>query len=356
MADQGIETTVTIPRTMRAARHSGYGPVSVLEIVADQPVPEPGPGQLLIRNRATSVNPIDSAVRNGYGAAYWEHSGQVVLPHIPGRDVVGAVVATGPGVTRFAVGGEVWAGTFSGGSAEYVTVMESWAAPRPRNLTDLEAASLPYVALTAWTALVNLAGVTPQNAAGKKILIPRGAGGVGYVAIQVMKAWGAHVATFVSPRNIPLMEALGVDVIVDRTTHDFAQEFHDYDVVLDSFPGLEQELLGTLKVGADAAYVSIVTPKLQLIDKYGIDEGLAAGEKVFAERVAAQHALGRRYYWSFMEPNGAALAELGNLVEAGVIKPLLDRVYRLDELAEAHAFIDTKQVQGKVVVDIAARP
>jgi NADPH:quinone reductase-like Zn-dependent oxidoreductase len=356
MADQGIEDTVTIPRTMHAARHNGYGPVSVLEIVADQPVPTPGPGELLIRNRATSVNPIDSAVRSGYGAAYWEHTGQVVLPHIPGRDVVGAVVAAGPGVSRFAVGDEVWAGTFSGGTAEYVAVMESWAAPRPRNLTDIEAASLPYVALTAWTALVSLAGITPENAAGKKIIIPRGAGGVGNVAIQVMKAWGAHVATFVSPKNIPIMKALGVDVVVDRTSQDFADVLHDYDVVLDSFPGLEQKLLGTLKVGGDAAYVSIVTPKLQLIDKHGIAQGQALGETVFAERVAAQQALGRRYYWSFMEPDGAALGQIGRLVEAGAVRPLVDRVYRLDQLAQAHAFIDTKQVQGKVVIDIAARP
>jgi NADPH:quinone reductase-like Zn-dependent oxidoreductase len=340
---------------MRAARHAGYGPVDILEIVSDQPVPRPGPGQLLIRNRATSVNPIDSAVRSGYGSAYWEHTGQVVLPHIPGRDVVGAVVATGPGVNRFAVGDEIWAGTFSGGSADYVTVMESWAAPRPNNLTDIEAAALPYVGLTAWTALVTLAGLTPENTAGKKVIIPRGAGGVGNVAIQVMKAWGAHVATIVSTKNIPLMQALGADVVVDRTSQDFTDVLHDYDVVLDSFPGSEQKLLGTLKVGADAAYVSIVTPKLHLIDKNGIEEGQALGERLFAERVAAQQALGRRYYWSFMEPDGAALAQIGKLVEAGAIKPLVDRVYPLDDLAEAHAFIDTKQVQGKVVIDIAAR-
>jgi reticulon-4-interacting protein 1, mitochondrial len=344
-----------VPRVMRAARHSGYGAAhDVLELVYDHPVPQVGNDQLLIHNRATSVNPIDSAVRSGYGAAYWEAIGQVALPHIPGRDVAGTVVAAGRNVTRFAVGDEIWAGTFSGGSADYVAISESWAARRPRAWSDLEAGSLPYVALTVWAALVRQVGLTPQNTAGKKIIIPRGAGGVGSFAIQLMKAWGAHVATIVSTGNIEFVKSLGADVVIDRTCEDFSEVLVDYDVALDTSFGIEQKLLGALKSNADAAYVAILTPKLRLIDRHGLDKGQELGEEFFLEKVAAQRAFGRSYYWSFMKPDGEALAEITQLADAGKIKPVIDRIYPLDKLADAHDFSDSKQVRGKIVIDLGA--
>jgi NADPH:quinone reductase-like Zn-dependent oxidoreductase len=338
---------------MRAARHSRYGSAhEALEIVTDHAVPTPGPGQLLVRNHATSVNPIDSVVRGGYGAEFWKSTGQVVFPHIPGRDVVGTVVEVGPGVSRFAVGDRVWAGTFSGGSAEYVVIQESWAARPPHEWTDVEAGSLPYVALTVWSALVDQAGLTPESARGKKIIIPRGAGGVGSFAIQLMKAWGAEVATIVSTGNVDLVRRLGADTVIDRTQQDFSEVLHDYDVAFNTSFGIEQALLDALKTGADAAYVSIVTPKMQLMDKHGLEKGQAMGKELFQQMVDSQRALGRRYYWSFMQPNGDALAQVAKLAETGAIQPVIDRVFPLEKLAEAHELSDTKQVQGKIVIQI----
>lgn len=350
----GLPHTIeSIPSTMKAMVQMGYGAArDVLRTTFDQPVPQPRAGEILVRNRATSVNPVDSAVREGYGSAYFEAKGMVKLPFIPGRDVAGVVVEIGPGVSTFAVGDDVWAGTLSGGSAEYVAVPAEWAARLPTTLSPLPAASMPYVALTAWTALVKHARLTPENTSGKKIIVPRGAGGVGSFAIQLLKAWGAHVATICSASNIDLVRSLGADIVLDRATQSVSDVLSDYDVAFDTSFDMEEKLLKALKIGADAVYVSVVNPKLRLIDKHGLDQGEALGNDLLSDRVAAQRLLGRRYFWSFMEPDGQALSEIGRLVDSGLIKPIIDRVYKLDQLDEAQDYCATKQARGKILIDI----
>jgi reticulon-4-interacting protein 1, mitochondrial len=342
------------PQRMRAALQTGYGAAAdVLRIVADQPVPVPASGEVLIRNLATSVNPIDSAVRGGYGSQYWESKGLISFPFIPGRDVAGIVAATGAGVTRFRTGDEVWAGTLSGGAAEYIAVPEVWVARRPKIWSPIEAASLPYVALTAWTALVKQVGLSAGNTRGKKIIVPRGAGGVGSFAIQWLKAWGAEVATICSTRNVALVRELGADVVIDRTAAE-QPRLAEYDVAFDTSFDTEQPLLDALKTHADAAYVSIVTAKFQLIDRYGVDKGEQLAAEYLEERIASQRRLGRRYYWSFMEPDGAALEEIARLIDQGLIKPVVDRVYPLAKLGDAQDYCSTKQARGKIVVSLDA--
>ncbi|MFV3075527.1 zinc-binding dehydrogenase [Niveispirillum fermenti] len=342
---------------MRAIQHSTYGTAAeVLHLVDDAPIPVPGAGEILVRVHATSVNPIDCAVRGGYGAAYWEKIGFVKQPHIPGRDVAGTVAALGEGVTGYTPGDAVWAGTLSGGTADYMAIPADWAAPAPPSLSFAEAGSIPYAILTAWAALVDHAGLTPENAAGKRVVVPRGAGGVGSLAIQLLKAWGAEVATIVSTRNVDLVRELGADTVIDYTRQDFADHLHGYDVAFDTSFDVEDKLLGALKTGADAAYVSIVTPKLLLIDRHGLEEGLARGEALFAERVAAQKALGRRYAWAFMKPNGEALRIVGDLVRAGRIRPVIDRVLPMTEMVAAHEYCESRQARGKIVIDVAGTP
>lgn len=342
---------------MRAIQHSAYGTAAeVLRLNNDAPMPVAGPGDILVRVQATSVNPIDCAVRGGYGAALWEKTGLVKAPHIPGRDVAGIVAAVGEGVTGFKPGDAVWAGTLSGGTADYMAMPAGWAAPMPPSLSFVEAGSIPYAILTAWAALVDHAGLTPGNAKGKRVVVPRGAGGVGSLAIQLLKAWGAEVATIVSTRNIDLVRSLGADTVIDYTAQDFADHLHDYDVAFDTAFDVEERLLGTLKTHADAVYVSIVTPKLLLIDRYGLEEGLARGEALLAERVAAQRALGRRYAWAFMKPDGNALRIVGDLVQAGRIRPVIDRVLPLTEIVAAHEYCESKQARGKIVIDVAGTP
>jgi NADPH:quinone reductase-like Zn-dependent oxidoreductase len=339
---------------MRAVLHRRYGAArDVLELVHDLAVPTPGARDILVRVHATSVNPIDCAVRSGYGAAYFEKIGIVHRPHIPGRDVAGEVVAVGASVTEFEPGDRIWAGSFCGASAEFVTVPADWAALLPASLSYRDAAAFPFAGLTAWTALVIHAGLSAENARGKKVIVPRGAGGVGSFAIQLLKAWGAEVATIVSTRNVALVEELGAVVVIDRVKQDPDGLLRDYDVAFDTSFNTERLLLDALKVNADAAYVSVVTPKLVLIDELGLDGGIAAGEKLFSERVAQQAALGRRYAWSFMQPSGDALRQAGALFEAGALRSVIDSVYPLVELAAAHERSESGQVTGKIIIDVA---
>lgn len=338
---------------MKAVVHRQFGEAKdVLEYVQDFPVPTMGEFDLLVKNKATSVNPIDCAVRKGYGREYFKQVGLLTHPHIPGRDVVGEVIATGSKVTQFSPGDVIWAGILSGGSAEYVAVPESWAALKPSNLSWIEAGTFPYAGLTAWTALVEHVGLNQDNCRGKKVIIPRGAGGVGSYAIQLMKAWGAEVATIVSTRNIALVESLGADIIIDYTKENFSDILFDYDVAFDTSFGIESKLLNALKTHENASYVSIVTPKIDLMDELGLIEGGQAGDDYFDVKVSEQKKLGRNYAWSFMKPNQEGLITCGELFNSGAMNPIIDSEYTLENLASAHERCESGKASGKIVVTI----
>jgi NADPH:quinone reductase-like Zn-dependent oxidoreductase len=360
---------------MKAAQFDRYGPArEVLRIIDVASVPEPGPGELLVRVRASSVNPIDCAVRSGYGHAFFESRTHTRPPMMPGRDVAGEIVAIGPRIDErpqdkrssrtdvaptdvadsFQVGDPVYAATMGGANAEYAVVPEPWAAPKPAALSFEEAAALPYVALTAWTALCTHAGLSAGNAQQKRVVVPRAAGGVGSFAVQLAKAWGGYVAALCSTRNVSLVEGLGPDLVIDHTRSEPRALLHDFDIAFDTSFDTEQMLLDSLKMHADAAYVSIVSPRLRLVDEYGLEEGVRRGDDLFAERAAAQKALGRRYYWSFAAPSGAALRTIGALVEAGRIRPVIDRTYPLERIVEAHEYSESGAAQGKIVIHIPA--
>lgn len=356
--------------TMRAVRISRYGPAAeVLEMV-NVPVPVPKPDEILVRSRATAINPVDCTARSGYGRevfrALWGP-----LPLILGRDVSGTVAAVGEAVTEFSPGDEVYAAPHIGCYAEYVVVKAAHAARKPRNLNHHEAASLPFVALTTWTALVEHAGLSPDTAAGKRIIIPRAAGGVGSFAVQLMKAWGAHVIALCSSRNVELVRSLGADEVIDYNSTDFTRAVRDCDVALDtigkpsdfeSMTGMrpnagsaedfDEKLMSVLKVDAGAVYVTICSPKLVLADRYGPEEGARRAEETFRARAAAQAAKGRRYHWSFCTPSGAALEEVARLVESGAIRPVVDRIFPLAEMVAAHEYCESGRAQGKIVIDI----
>ena len=356
---------------MRSVVVQRYGPAAdVLEVCNDTPVPEPARDEILVRARATSVNPVDCTARNGYGrnifSTLWGE-----LPLILGRDISGVVVAVGRDVEHFSPGDEVYAAPHIGCYAQYVAVKAKHAALKPRNLTHLEAASLPFVALTVFTALVDNVGLSAANCPGKRVVIPRAAGGVGSFAVQLVKAWGAHVAAICSTRNIDLVRQIGADVIVDYREQDFRKLLSGYDVAFDTIgkpadfetvegpkynvgnpEDFDERLMGVLKTHADAAYVTICSPKMVLTDRYGLKEGSSRAERLYRERSTAQQALGRRYYWSFFNPDGAALARVAGLIETGAIRPVVDRVYPLEQMAAAHEYCESGRAQGKIVIEI----
>lgn len=356
---------------MRSIRVGRYGAAAeVLEVCDDTPVPEPAPDEILVRARATAINPVDCSARSGYGrnifTSLWGS-----LPLILGRDVSGVVAAVGGDVRDFAPGDEVYAAPHIGCYAQYVVVKAGHAAKKPRNLSHVEAASLPFVSLTALTALVDNAGLTAKNAAGKRVVVPRAAGGVGSFAVQLLKAWGAYVAAICSTRNVDLVAGLGADVVVDYRVQDFTGLLKDFDLALDTvgkpadFDGVEgarynagnrddfdERLMSVLKTHANAAYVTICSPKMVLTDRYGLEEGSRRAELLYRERRDAQRALGRRYYWSFFNPDGGALAQVAALAEAGAIRPVIDRVFPLERIADAHEYCESGRAQGKIAIEI----
>jgi NADPH:quinone reductase-like Zn-dependent oxidoreductase len=346
--------------TMRAVEFNRFGAArEVLQIVADAPAPEPASGEVQIRVCAGSVNPSDCAIRSGYGKEIFRHKGQVGSDPFPqrlGRDAAGVVTALGEGVRNYQVGDRVFTAPTRATLADYICVDESELAPMPSRLDFIAAASLPFVALTTWTAMVSQVGLTRETTPTKRVVITRGAGGVGSFAVQFMKAWGAHVATTCSTRNVELCRRLGADVVVDYTQQKVGSVLRDYDVVLDGAFDMQEEMLATLKTGADASYITIVSPKIRLVDQLGLEEGLRQAGILFEQTRQQQAALGRRYHWGFMQPDGAALAQIGALVDADAISPLVDRVYPLERIAEAHEYCELRQARGKIVIDLLTGP
>jgi NADPH:quinone reductase-like Zn-dependent oxidoreductase len=166
-----------------------------------------------------------------------------------------------------------------------------------------------------------------------------------------MKAWGAYVATTCSTRNVEFVRALGADEVIDYTCTRALEALKDYDVVLDSAFDMETDLLKTLKTNASAAYITITSPKVRLADEFGLKEGLRRAEELLTTRVVEQARLGRRYFWSFMRPDGAALAQVADLVSRGRIRPLVDRVFPLADVALAHEYCEGGMARGKIMLD-----
>jgi len=324
-----------------------YGKKRALR-AAEMPVPALRDDEVLIEVHAAGVNLLDAKIRDG--------EFKLVLPYRPplvlGHDVAGVVVKAGPQVRQFKVGDEVYArpddfriGTF----AEFVPVKEASIALKPRGLTMEEAASIPLVGLTAWQALVGKAGLKK----GQKVFIQAGSGGVGTFAIQLAKHLGATVATTTSAANLALVKSLGADVVVDYKTQDFEAVLRDYDVVLNSQDGKTLEKsLRVLRSGGKL--ISISGPP----DPEFGEEIAASG---FMKLVMRLLSLGVRrkaqrrgigYAFLFMKANGSQLREITALIEAGAIRPVIDRVFPFAATNDALAYVESGRAKGKVVVKI----
>ena len=316
----------------------------------ETPEPRPGPDDVLIRIHAASVNALDLRLRDGAFKAFLPYR----LPLVLGNDLAGVVVGTGPAVTRFAVGDEVYArpgkdriGTF----AERIAVHQNDVAAKPANLTMEEAASLPLVALTAWQALVERAQVRP----GQKVLIHAGAGGLGTIAVQLAKHLGAHVAATASTAKTDLVKELGADVVVDYKQQDFATVLDGYDVVLDSIGGetLEKSLR-VLKPGGKVVGVA-GPPDAAFARELGLNPALRLAMSALSLRTRRRaEQRGVTYSFLFMRADGDQLREITRLVEADAIRPVVDRVFPFDRTPEALEYLEKGRAKaGKVVITMA---
>ena len=332
---------------MKAFIVDRYGKKETLR-AADVPEPELRDDEVLIEVHAAAVNLLDSKLRSG--------EFKLILPyHTPfvlGHDVAGVVVRVGPRVRQFKVGDEVYSrpddfriGTF----AEFVAVKEDSVAIKPRNLTMEEAASIPLVGLTSWQALVEKARLQK----GQKVFIQAGSGGVGTFSIQLAQHLGATVATTTGTANVAWVKALGADVVVDYKKDDFEKVLSGYDVVLNSQDGKTLEKsFNVLKPGG--RLISISGPP---------DPDFAAAIKApwFVQQVirvlswstrAKAKRRGVDYSFLFMRASGSQLRQITTLIEQGVIRPVVDKVFPFDSTNDAIAYIESGRAKGKVVIKV----
>ncbi|MDR6840984.1 NADP-dependent oxidoreductase [Pseudoxanthomonas sacheonensis] len=314
----------------------------------ETPAPELRDDDVLIEVHAAGLNVLDSKIKSGEFKQILPYR----MPLVLGHDVAGVVTRVGSRVRQFKVGDEVYSrppdrriGTF----AEFIAVNENDVAPKPKNITMEEAASIPLVGLTVWQALVERCGLKT----GQKIFIQAGSGGVGTFAIQLAKHLGATVATTTSSANRDLVKGLGADIVIDYKKDDFEKALQDYDVVLHSQDAAALEKsLRVLKPGG--MLISISGPP---------DPAFAKGIRApwFVRLIVRLLSSGVRkkaarrnlkYSFLFMRANGNQLREITRLVEAGAIKPVIDRVFPFESSNEALAYVEAGRAKGKVVVKI----
>lgn len=332
---------------MKAFILESHGASRALQL-AEVPEPQLRDDEVLVQVHAAGVNQLDSKIRDGQFKLILPYR----LPLILGHDVAGVVVKAGPRVRQFKPGDEVYARTDDfriGTFAEFVPVKESSLAPKPKGLTMEEAASIPLVGLTAWQALVE----TAKLSKGQRVFIQAGSGGVGTFAIQLARHLGATVATTTSAANFELVRSLGADVIIDYRTQDFEDVLHDYDVVLNSQDGKTLgKSLRVLKGGAKL--VSISGPP---DPAFGRNIAAPAFVRLVMRLLSSgirRRARGRGidYSFLFMRANGGQLREITRLIEAGAIRPVVDKVFAFESTNEALAYSEAGHAKGKVVIKI----
>jgi NADPH:quinone reductase-like Zn-dependent oxidoreductase len=339
---------------MRAAYQKTYGAADVLQVDNSLPRPSLRKGDLLVKVRYASLNPIDFHMRGGYGRQIMERKRDAVWPLVLGRDGVGEVIDIGAGVGGFNIGDVV---VFAlgpedqGSCAQYCRVPQTTAVQVPASVEGRDAASLSYVALTTWRALVSVAGIEPGNCSGQRILVHAGAGGVGSFAIQLLKFWGATVITTCSAANLEKVKALGADIAIDYKAQRFEEAVGAVDGVLDTV-GFEYEerSLSLLKRGG--FYTSIVTPMIINITEKGVPRGLAMSAATFIRQKIRCRRKGIRYGWSLFQPNEEALAYVMKCIVEGTIVANIDTEFGLDSVAQAHEYLESGQANGKVLISM----
>ena len=314
-------------------------------VLQDLPVPQPGPGQVLVRVLASAVNPLDTKIAAGKGG----HANQT-LPAVLGMDLAGVVERLGEDVTAFSVGAEVYGmaggiGGNQGALAQYIAVDADLLARKPHNLSMREAAALPLIFITAWEGLVDRANVR----AGQKVLIHGGAGGVGHVAVQIAKARGAEVFATGSAHSRAAIESFGATPIDYRssTVDDYMAQHTDgegFDVVYDTVGG------STL----DASFAAVKIYTGHVLSCLGWGEHKLAPLSFRGATYSGVFTLLPLLTGKGRKHHGEILAQATRMAQAGQLRVLLDaQRFTLTEVNQAYERVSSAGNQGKVVIDIA---
>ncbi|MFG1925278.1 NADP-dependent oxidoreductase [Cryptosporangium sp. NPDC048952] len=309
---------------MRVITQHELGGPEVLTLV-NAPSPRPLPTEVLVRVKAIGLNPLEARLRSGEFPMMGEP------PFVLGWDISG-VVDEAPQTWRFRPGDEVFGMPLfprvASGYAEVVSAPALHLVRKPPSLSHVDAAALPIVGLTAWQGLVDLAGV----GTGDRVLIHGGGGGVGHVAIQIAKAFGAYVITTASGSKREFVEGVGADEVIDYTTVDFTEVVHDVDVVLDTIGGdTVRRSLGVLRPGG------------HLVTATAEDD---------PELIAEFEAAGMRFSGVAVDPDPVALRGLVDLVERGELRVHVQETFPFERVADAHRLLDGGHLTGKLVLTV----
>ncbi|MCH7958867.1 MAG: NADP-dependent oxidoreductase [Candidatus Hydrogenedentes bacterium] len=332
---------------MRAVIMTEYGGPEVMR-VEDIAEPEMGAGDVMVDVRAAALNPIDFKIRNGD----MKQAMKFDMPLTMGFEMAGVVREVGSDVTKFKPGDEVYArvaGSRIGCFSECIAVDESVVALKPPSLSFEEAASLPLAGLTAWQCLTDRMNVSQ----GQKVLIHAGAGGVGTLAIQFAKHLGAYVATTASPRNHEFLKDLGADEVIDYTAEDFTEKCSDYDAVLDTMGGtVLEKCFQVVKPGGWVVSITSM-PDPETAVEMGMPLPVRLILRLMTRKVRGlARKAGVNYRFLFMNPNSEDLEGFNKLIAAGKLKPIIDKVYPLDEAVHAMNYLELGHARGKVVLKV----
>uniref|UniRef100_A0A8C1VQE1 Reticulon 4 interacting protein 1 n=1 Tax=Cyprinus carpio TaxID=7962 RepID=A0A8C1VQE1_CYPCA len=311
--------------------------------------------EVTVKVHAAGLNPIDISMRGCYGAATMAMKRDALnmkqsgsgFPLILGRDVSGEIVECGLDVKYFKPGDQVWAAippsVCSPQSLMFMSVTQ--VSHKPKSLRHVEATSIPYVAATAWSAIVNTGGLNKDNSSKKCVLILGGSGGVGTLAMQMVKAWGAHVTVTCSQNAERLVRDLGADDVVDYTAGPVEkqlQTLQKFDLILDNIGGeSEKWALDLLRPWNGAKYVTLVTPFLHNTDRLGLADGMMQK--------------GVHYRWGFFAQRGPTLDEISEMVDSGKVRPVVEEVFSFAQVPRAFQKVEQGHACGKTVVSIEAQ-
>lgn len=327
-----------------------FGSPDVLEVRSNEKLPDLGSQEVLVATKAAAVNPLDVRMREGYGRSLFEP----LLPLILGRDVSGEIVAVGNSVKQLQVGQEVFGalhptavrGTYS----DYSILEEDQLVAKPSGLSHMEAAAIPFAALTAWRALKGTAQVKESQ----KVLVLGGGGAVGLAAIQLAKAVGCHITCTCGKRSTDRVMEAGAEHIVDYTSENLRDKLGGrFDAVLDTIGVSETEALGVSSLRKGGHYMTLQGETVHYADKMGlIAGGAAAAAALLRKQMQYKQAYGIQYSWTIMRTDPEALHDIAMLARNGKLKIPIGKSFLLWEATEAHFCQERKQACGKVVLHL----